>query len=158
MFCCFYSLQVSAQFYSIKGTVRNALNEPVAFVQVALADNSTMHTSTDVKGNYSLQVSEGAYVVIFTMQGFKTHKMPVIVGKADVELNVMLEEIHTQMAGARVSSKKVDRSEEIIRKVIENKYKFNRMEAYSVDAYIKATETAETNKKKRILLSRREQD
>lgn len=98
--------QLQAQFYSIKGTVRNALNEPLAFVQVSLEDNSSMRSTTDVKGTYTLQVSEGAYVVIFTMDGFKTLKMPVIVGKADVELNVMMEDFHTQMQGARVSSKR----------------------------------------------------
>lgn len=137
-----------AQFYTISGTVKNALNEPLAFVQVSLEDNASLRATTDVKGHYSIQVMDGAYVAIFTMQGFKTLKMPVIVSGKDAELNVMMEEFHTQMGGARVSSKKVDRSEEIIQKVIDNKYKFNRMEAYSVDAYIKATESAETTKKK----------
>ena len=99
-----------AQFYYIKGTISNALNEPLAFVKVSVEDNASLNTTTDVKGQYSIQLSEGSYVLIFTMQDFKTLKMPVIVGKKDVEQNVILEEFHTQMGGARVSSKKTDRS------------------------------------------------
>lgn len=137
-----------AQFYSVKGVVTNSMLEPIAYVHVSVEGNETQRTFTDIKGNYEFKLADGSYVLIFTLSNFKTLKMPVTLSGKDAELNVILEEKVSELKGAKVSSKRQDRSEEIIRKVIENKNKFNQIESYSVDAYIKATETEESTRKK----------
>lgn len=123
--------------------------EPIAFVDVSVQGNPTLNTKTDVKGYYELKISEGSYVLIYTMNGFRTLKMPVTVNREDVVQNCILENFQTELQGVKISTKKVDRSEEIIRYVIDNKYKFMQNESYSVDAYIKATEANTTERKKK---------
>ncbi|MBL7837210.1 MAG: carboxypeptidase-like regulatory domain-containing protein [Bacteroidetes bacterium] len=123
--------------------------EPLAFVKVSVQGNPSLNTETDVKGYYEIKVSEGSYVLIYTFPNYKTLKMPVIVTNAPVEQDAILEMIRAEFDAARVTSKRVDRSEEIIKKVIENKYKYIRNQAYTVDAYIKASEASENTSKKK---------
>lgn len=140
---------LSAQFHKISGTVRNSLLEPLAFVKVSVQGNASLNTQTDVKGNYEIKISDGSYILIYTFQNYKTLKMPVTVSGADVVQDAILEMIQANFDAAKVTSKRVDRSEEIIKKVIDNKYKYLRNNAFSVDAYIKATEISETTSKKK---------
>ncbi len=143
-----YAGKLSAMFYTISGTVTNSAMEPVAFAQVSILDNPSLITKTDIKGHYSIKISEGSYVLIFSMKGYKTMKIPVTVNYADVVQNCILEQEETVLEGVKVSSKKIDRSEEIIKKVIEGKYRYLYQDAFSVDAYIKATESESTKKPK----------
>jgi hypothetical protein len=145
-FLFFGLLKVNAQFYTIEGTVTNSAMEPVAFVEVSVIDNPTLNTKTDLKGQYSIQLTEGSYVLVFVMQGFKTLKIPVTVNYENVIQNIVLEPNTTDIKGFKIRAKKIDRSEEIIRNVIDGKYRYLYQDAYSVDAYIKATES-ETSKK-----------
>ena len=135
-----------ALFYTMSGTVTNSAMEPIAFAQVSVVDNPSLIAKTDLKGHYSIKIAEGSYILVISLKGYKSLKIPVTVNYADVVQNCILEIEETNFEGVKVASKKVDRSEEIIRKVIEGKYRYLYQDAYSVDAYVKATE-AESNKK-----------
>ena len=139
---------LQAQFYTISGTVSNSAMEPVAFAQISVLDNPSLNAKTDLKGHYAIKIAEGSYVLVFSMKGYKSLKIPVTVSYADVVQNCILEQEETDIKGVKVSVKKEDRSEEIIRRVIEGKYRYLYQEAFSADAYIKATET-ETQRKPR---------
>ncbi|MCC6818799.1 MAG: carboxypeptidase-like regulatory domain-containing protein [Bacteroidia bacterium] len=143
---------LSAQFYKISGVVTNDMMEPIAFVKVAVQGHGSLNTETNIKGEYEIKITEGSYVLIFTFDSYKTLKMPVIVTNADVVQNAILEMIKTDFSEAKVTVKRKDISEEIIKKVIANKYKYMRNEPYSVDAYIKAIEEniVNTSKKKSV--------
>lgn len=140
---------LSAQFHKISGIVTNDMMEPLAFVQVSVQGMGSLNTQTNVKGEYEIKISSGSYVLIFTFEGYKTLKMPVTVTGVDVIQNAIMEVIQRDFTEVKIKAKRVDNSEEIIRKVIENKSKYMRVDPYSVDAYIKATEEYVTNDKKK---------
>lgn len=145
---CFILLacEARAEFYTISGTVSNAAGEPLALAQVSVLDLPHLNTETDARGHYVIRISEGTYVLVFTMQGFKPHKIPVTVRYGNVVQNCILEADETQLSSYRVSARKTDRSEEIIRKVIAGKSRFLYQEPHSVEAYIKATEVPQALK------------
>jgi hypothetical protein len=147
-FLSLFAVAANAQFYTVSGKVSNSALEPIAFVNVSVIDNPSLSTTTDVKGQYQLKITEGSYVLVFSMQGFSTFKLPVTVTNADVVQNAILEH-ETEFEGVRVQAKKTDRSLEIIRNVIQNKYRYMYTGAYTVDAYIKATQSEQVQKKKK---------
>lgn len=143
-------LAAGSDFHKVSGTVRNAANEPIAFVHVSIEDRPSLLTTTNVKGQFEIgSLIDGSYVLIFTMGGFKTTKIPVIIRGADVEQNIILEDAVAEFKPVKVSNKKEDPSERIIRNVINNKYRFLYANPYTVDAYIKATELTKSQKKKK---------
>jgi hypothetical protein len=146
---CFTSGGLSAQFYTVSGRITNSAMEPVGFVNVSVIENASLNSTSDVKGNYTLKITEGSYVLVFTMEGFKTLKLPVTVNHADVVQNVILEAEETQFQGVKVTGKKIDRSVEIVKLAIQNKYKYMYSDPYTIDAYIKATESEQHQKKKK---------
>jgi len=146
---CLAMNKATAQFYTISGKVTNSALEPLAYASISVIDNPSLNTTADVKGTYKLKINEGSYVLVFTMSGFKTLKLPVTVTHADVVQNVILEPEETEMQGVKISVKKIDRSIEIIRYVIQNKYKYMYADAYSIDAYIKATQAEQVQRKKK---------
>lgn len=141
--------QLNAKFYKISGTVTNSAMEPIAFATVVLQSNHSIRATTDINGNYELKVVEGSYVVVFTMESFKTVRIPVVVNNVDIVQNCIMEEDRVVMNAVKVHGKKEDISEKIVRKAIDMKYKYMYSGDYSVDAYIKATEKYSTEKRKK---------
>ena len=137
-----------AQWYTIQGIVTNAAHEPLALVEVSVENQSVLNTKTDFNGQYSIQLAEGAYVLIFNLPGFKTLKMPVVVDFKSVQQDVILESDGSDLKGYKVSAKKIDRSEEIIRQVIAHKSLYVQWPSCAYKAYIKAMETETSPKKK----------
>lgn len=140
--------KVNAQYFTLKGKVTNSSLEPIAYVNVSVVDHSIYGTSTNLKGEYSMQIRPGSYVLVYSFIGFKTIKIPVTINNRNVTQNVILEVADQELEGVTVTNKKTDRSEEIIRKVIANKHKYGNPAPYTVNAYIKATQK-ETIPKKR---------
>ena len=62
---------------------------------------------------------------------------------------MILELSAHEIQGGKVTSKKKDRSEEIIRHVIENKHRYGNLPPHSVKAYIKAVQQESTYQKKK---------
>ncbi len=129
----------NAQRYTINGLVNNSAGESVAYVNVSILDMPSMGTSTNLKGEYTFQLEEGSYTLVYNITGYKTLKYPIIVSKNATLSPVIIEQDETEFVGVKVSLKKVDRSEEIIKQVIANKLKYLYTTSYSNEAYIKAT-------------------
>ncbi len=146
LFCLSYKI-VHAQYYEVKGQVTSKLMEPMAFVNVSVKDNAVLGTTTDVKGNYLIKLKEGSYELIFSFVGYRSVTIPVIVRNKNITQNIILEEESREISGVKISAKKVDRSEEIIKKVIDNKYLYMYSKPYTVNAYIKAIEKETTKVK-----------
>ena len=89
------NLEVVQQQIKVSGVVKDAMGEPVigASIQEKGTSNGII---TDVNGNFSLSVNQGATLVISYI-GFKTQEIPVVAGKIlDVTLKEdteMLEEV-----------------------------------------------------------------
>ena len=60
----------------VSGTVTNEDNEPLPGVNV-LVKGTTIGTTTDVKGAFSLSVADGSAVLVFSFIGYKTVEMNV---------------------------------------------------------------------------------
>ncbi len=89
------NLEVVQQQIKVSGVVKDAMGEPVigASIQEKGTSNGII---TDINGNFSLSVNQGATLVISYI-GFKTQEIPVVAGKIlDVTLKEdteMLEEV-----------------------------------------------------------------
>ncbi|MES2616242.1 MAG: DUF5686 and carboxypeptidase regulatory-like domain-containing protein [Bacteroidota bacterium] len=140
---------VEAQYFSIKGKVTNAAMEPIAYVNVSVQEINHLGTSTNIKGEYDIKIKNGSYVLVYSFVGYKSQKIPVTVNGHDITQNIILEIEAREIQGVRVSAKRSDRSEEIIKKVIENKHKFGTPQPYTVKAYIKAVQQESKYQKKK---------
>lgn len=85
--------QVENKMREIRGTVRDAGGNALPGVTV-LIKGTTLGTSTDGDGKYSLTLPEGEHMLVFSMIGMKMQEIPL--GKR-TELNVTMEEDATEM-------------------------------------------------------------
>ncbi len=148
-FAAIFLSKAGAQHFEVKGKVTNSSLEPIAYVNVSVVENHTVGTSTNIQGEYSISLKNGSYVLVFSFVGYKSIKIPVIVDNHQIVQNAILEQEERQIEGALIKSKKGDKSEEIIKKVIANKHKYSNPTPFVVNAYIKATREENTAKRKK---------
>ncbi len=88
-FLLFVAFQAAAQM-QITGTVTGAEDGlPIPGVSVVVTDNTTIGTTTDIDGKYSLTVPESAESLVFSFIGMKTQE--VLIGGRSV-IDIALEE------------------------------------------------------------------
>lgn len=75
----------------ISGTVKDSLGIPLIGVAIKHKDNPSLGTSTDINGNFILDVSENT-VLIFSYIGFRDKEVPV---KGKTALTVVLQEANS---------------------------------------------------------------
>ena len=81
----FVSVNVSAQDITVKGHVKDATGEPIAFGAV-LQKGTSNGVTTDINGNFTLNVPQGA-TLVFSYVGYTTKEVP-----ASPSMTVILEE------------------------------------------------------------------
>ncbi|WP_299520222.1 TonB-dependent receptor [Winogradskyella sp.] len=77
--------------YTISGTLKNKTNGETLLGATILLKGTTIGTTTNEYGFYSLTASEGDYILIISYLGFKTIETPIILDK-DIKFNIELEE------------------------------------------------------------------
>src|SRR6056297_2151968 len=88
-FLFFVSFQAAAQL-EITGTVTNAMvGSPIPGVSIVVKNNTSIGTSTDIDGNYSLTIPESSNVLVFSSIGMRNQEVEI--GGRSV-INVQLEE------------------------------------------------------------------
>ncbi len=129
------------QFYKITGKVLNGKQEPLAFASVQIKEYKR-GTVTKEDGTYQLNVDEGKYDLIISLVGYKTQIITVIITKADIALNVLMEISDvTNLSEVVVNTRNRDNAEEYIKNVIRNKDAIEKAAGnYSYNAYIKAVQ------------------
>ena len=109
---------------------------------------SVKGTISKEDGSYELRLEEGTYDLAFSMLGYKTLLINVVVSRDYVQ-NIVLETDEAKnLSEVVVRGKMKDRSEEILRNVI--KHKDDILAAagpYSCNVYIKATQEDSTQRK-----------
>ncbi|MEL7249446.1 MAG: SusC/RagA family TonB-linked outer membrane protein [Bacteroidota bacterium] len=75
--------------YMVKGSVKDALGEPLIGVSI-LVKGTTTGTVSDFDGNYELNVPDGEQVAIFSYTGFKTQELTI--SPSTAQLDIVLEE------------------------------------------------------------------
>src|SRR4051794_26331912 len=77
------------QTFKLTGIITNAAREPVPLVSVQVKDFHRGTLSKD-NGSYSLNLEEGPYQVIFSMVGYKSQVVSLVVKKNYVQ-DIILE-------------------------------------------------------------------
>jgi hypothetical protein len=134
--------------YKIYGKITSNKLEPLAFVSVQLKQSQS-GTITKEDGTYSLTVEEGTYDLMISMIGYKPQTIKLTVTQ-DYQQNIIMEEDDTKpMEDIVIRVKVRDRSEEIIKNVIQNKDAIeNAAGPYSARLYIKAIQQDSTISRK----------
>lgn len=106
-----FSAAASAQ--SIKGTVKDATNEPVIGATVKV-DGTSFGTVTDPLGFFEIKkLKQGSYRLKISSMGYATVTKEVTLGDKDVMINVVLKEDRKQMDELVVVGYGVQRKREI---------------------------------------------
>ena len=152
------SINLLAEQYILEGKVTNTLLEPLSYASVQIKSQQ-MGTRTDDNGHYKLKLEEGEYDLLFSLIGYKTKEQKVIVRKGGMTLNIILESNTKGINEVKITANKKDKAEEYIRQVIKNKESnLSKINSFSCNAYIKATETLSSpenkkNKKNEVVLT-----
>jgi hypothetical protein len=154
----FLSINLMAEQFILEGKVTNTRLEPLSFVTVQIKSQQ-MGTRTDDNGHYKLKLEEGEYDLIFSLIGYRTIEQKVIVRKSGMTLNLILETSTKGMNEVKITANKKDKAEEYIRQVIKSKEaNLSKINTFSCNAYIRATETLSStvnkkNKKNEVVLT-----
>ncbi|MDX1446906.1 DUF5686 family protein, partial [Lishizhenia sp.] len=140
----------------LKGKVVDENYQPIPFVDIFLrGQNNQYRVRSDVEGNYSVNLENGSYRVIYAATGYEKKEVFIAVKKGENVQNVQLFPMRIQdIDEVEISGSKKNPGREIILKVVRRKdsLDFNQY-PYSCDVYIKATEKIqrieEAPKKKR---------
>lgn len=73
----------------VTGVVKDATGEPLIGVAVVLKSNKTTGTSTDIDGNFQLQVKDANEILVFSYLGFQTQEKKAQIGQP---MQIVLEE------------------------------------------------------------------
>jgi hypothetical protein len=136
-----------AQYFKISGKITNDKMEPLALASVQVK-GSVKGTISKENGTYELLLDEGTYDIAFTMLGYKSLLINLVVTKDYVQ-NIILETDEAKdLSEVIVRGKMKDRSEELIRKVIKHKDELLAAAGpYSCNVYIKATQEDSSQRK-----------
>ena len=121
----------------LSGTVTDREGEPLSFASVYLKGTSE-GTTTNIEGDYELNLAEGEYEIIFQYVGYQQQVQQVIIGKQPVILKVVLAQQAVDLQEIVVSANAEDPAYPVIRKAIAKRdYYLKQVKAYSCDVYIK---------------------
>ncbi len=153
---------VKAQAYYFTGTVVNARMEPIPFIN-ARVKGLQRGARTNEEGKFTIMLPPGRHELVLSGVGHKTLQSIIIMHKKAQSRSFVLETSVKEIKRIVVTSKKKDRSKEIIRKLIARKKKIQQgAQEYSFEAYIKATvdevKKQEKKRKKRQKAKKRKKE
>src|ERR1041384_6743376 len=121
---------------SISGKITDEKSEPLAFANVYLK-GTTKGTTSNLEGNYKIEIPEGRYEIVFKYIGYKMLVKKIIVDQPQVILNVALEKEQYSLKEVVITASE-DPAYAIIRKAIaKRKFYKDQVEEYAADVYIK---------------------
>jgi len=143
-------LPASLWAQTIKGYVYSSDNTPVPYAHVYVKHTS-IGTTTDEQGRYTLKLDEGDYEIVISNLGYKTTTIPMVLYKKDQVKNFWLEPSSVEVQEIEVKAKRRDPAYDVIKKAIEaRKDNFRQVMSSKSNVYIKAKEIiSEREKKKR---------
>ncbi len=142
IFYCFLTNLSYGQ--GIAGYIYDSNNQPIPSARVQVKFNEDLNTVSDMNGKYFIRTEPGVYELVISSIGFESQTVKVTLANTNVAQNVWLQPSDKELDGMVVKSKNRDPAYEIIKEAIKRK-KINKrsLEAYSCEAYIKASEELE---------------
>lgn len=143
----FFALNNNVNAAFISGKVIDETGQPLAFSNVFIK-GTTNGTTTNMDGDYKIEVTAGTYEIVFRFIGYKTIQKEVIVKEAAVTLNVTLQKENYTLREAVVTAGE-DPAYAVIRNAIrKRKFYLEQVEEYSCDVYIKGLQRVKKYPKK----------
>jgi hypothetical protein len=141
-----------AKAQSIEGYVLDEDSNPIPFAKVWVKNYNNIYGVSDVNGYYKINLDNpGNYQIVFSFVGYENQNFDVII--KDIETarqDVYLKEKLNELDEVEVKVKKKNVGYEIVRHVIAHKDELaSQARTYSVDVYIKGSETFDLKEKKR---------
>lgn len=129
------------QSFKVYGKITNTRLEPLAFATVQVKEWQHGTVSKE-DGTYEIRLEAGKYDLVYSMIGYKSQLITIVVQKGDYVQNIIMEPDGSKgLSEVVVKGKVHDRSEEIIRNVIRNKEAIQAAAGpYSCTVYIKAVQ------------------
>ena len=129
----------------MRGTVRSSRLEPLPFVSVQVKE-FRLGTLTKEDGSYELKLEPGRYELVYSMVGYRSQVVALVVGKTDYRQDIILEmDESSSMEGVVIRGRSRDRAEEIIRQAIRKREEHLAAGGpYSCRVYIKAVQEDST--------------
>jgi len=127
----------------LSGRVTDQKNDPLGFLTVYI-DGTTIGTTTNINGEYFLELKDGFYHVVFRYIGYRTETRNIEIRGNDVTLDVKMEPQAVRLPEVDVNGNGEDPAYAIIRHAQEKrKFYLNQVKKYSCDVYIKGMNYAE---------------
>ncbi|MDX1942694.1 MAG: DUF5686 and carboxypeptidase regulatory-like domain-containing protein [Saprospiraceae bacterium] len=121
----------------ISGKITDSEGEPLSFASVYVKGTS-IGTTSNVNGEYRLELQSGNYNLVFQYVGFKQVIAQIRIKNDPILLDVTLQEQPVELGEVVVKANAEDPAYAVIRKAIEKrKYFRDLIKAYSCDVYIK---------------------
>lgn len=164
-----FIIHTSAFAGKLSGIITDSNNNPISFASV-LVKGTLKGTTANNKGEYTLQLNEGSYILMVQHIGFKTIEKSVTIGKEDLVLNFIMQEQSYDLKAVTIKQGE-DPAYEIIRNAIKKRPVYEEENRkFTTEVYIKGQmklrnfpdkffgakvdfEDGDTSKRKMIFLS-----
>jgi hypothetical protein len=135
---CFFS--VSTFPATISGKITDEKKQPLPFVNVYIK-GTTVGTTANLDGNYSLDLNPGDYQLVFRLIGFRQHEEKISVTTAELHLDIRLADESYQLREVKVNASAEDPAYEIIRHAQKKrKFYLEQVDRYACNVYVKSTQ------------------
>ncbi len=136
----FASTASSAQnYYLLRGYVYNGENQALPSVYIRVQHSGTGVVTNEL-GQYEIRLEQGLNRLSYSLIGFETQTIDLVM-QEDLVKNIWLKESPQEIEGINVRVKKRDYSYEVIKNVIDNKWRYrNQFTSRAHDLYIKSGE------------------
>ncbi len=134
----------------LSGTITDEAGVTIPYAEVFVKLSPELRTLADVNGNYTLQLYEGEYYIVYRASGYTEREAYITVKNQNVVRDMQLFPLNTSdIAEVEVVAKKSNPGREIMLKVVEKRDQINPWNyPHSVEAYIKASEQITRKAKK----------
>jgi hypothetical protein len=145
LFLCFSSFGAK-----VSGKVSNTQGEALPFSTIYLL-NTTIGTTTNTQGEYSLELPPGTYTLVFKYVGLQPFFKVLQIQNQDIELNVTLESEKIQPKPVAENPKK-DPAYDIIKKASKKRRLYEKeVNSYKCNVYLKGMQRLNDVPKKLML-------
>jgi hypothetical protein len=138
LFCCAAVLCFHTTYATqVTGTIKNSKGEILPFASV-LVKHSTIGTTANSKGVFSIQLAPGNYTLVCQHVGYKSAEKQVKVGDKELVTDFNLEEQQYNLKDVEIRSGAEDPAYQIIRNTIKNREKhLKEIRRFQCEVYLK---------------------
>ncbi len=146
LLCCFSFYELKAA--KLTGLILDENNQPLPFVIVYVSGTS-VGTTANPEGYYSLELQKGAYDISFRLIGYTLLTKKVTIDNISVELNVKMINESIKLKEVNISANTEDPAYAIIRAAqAKRKFYLDQVKLYKTHAYVKSTQRLSSHPKK----------